>query len=180
MLEQIQEAARFIQSQTAIQPETGIILGTGLGALANEMTIETALPYETIPYFALSTVEFHSGKLLLGILEGKPEVVMQGRFHFYEGYTMQQITFPVRVMHALGVKTLLVSYAPGGIGDCGQSDGHGRVGRVGHYGHVPARSTRKSRYYQNHCRCRYRRTKANRVDAGRGVVVRNSQGLSKS
>lgn len=115
MLEQIQEAARFIQSKTSIRPETGIILGTGLGALANEMTTEIALPYETIPHFALSTVEFHLGKLLLGTLEGKPVVVMQGRFHFYEGYTMQQITFPVRVMQALGVKTLLVSNAAGGM-----------------------------------------------------------------
>ena len=115
MLEQIQEAARFIQSKTSIQPETGIILGTGLGALANDMIIETTLPYETIPHFALSTVEFHSGKLLFGTLEGKPVVVMQGRFHFYEGYTMQQVTFPVWVMHALGVKTLLVSNAAGGM-----------------------------------------------------------------
>lgn len=115
MLEQIQESARFIQAHTSVQPQTGIILGTGLGALVNDMVIETELPYETIPHFPLSTVEFHSGKLLLGTLEGKPVVVMQGRFHFYEGYTMQQVTFPVRVMHALGVKTLLVSNAAGGM-----------------------------------------------------------------
>lgn len=115
MLEQIQEATRYIQSQTNLQPAIGIILGTGLGALAGEVTIETTLPYETIPHFPLSTVEFHSGKLLLGTLGGKPVVVMQGRFHFYEGYTMQQVTFPVRVMQALGVRTLLVSNAAGGL-----------------------------------------------------------------
>ncbi len=115
MLEQIQEAARFIQANTYVQPTIGIILGTGLGSLARELTIETTLDYETIPHFPLSTVEFHSGKLLLGTLEDKPVVVMQGRFHYYEGYTMQQVTFPVRVMHALGVRTLLVSNAAGGM-----------------------------------------------------------------
>lgn len=115
MLEAIQEATRFIQSKTNIQPAIGIILGTGLGALANEVAVETVIPYEEIPHFPLSTVEFHSGKLLLGTLGGKPVVVMQGRFHFYEGYSMQQITFPVRVMKWLGVETLLVSNASGGM-----------------------------------------------------------------
>lgn len=115
MLEQIQEATRFIQSQTPLTPAIGIILGTGLGALANDIQIDVTLPYETIPHFPLSTVEFHSGKLLLGTLAGKPVVVMQGRFHYYEGYTMQQVTFPVRVLHGLGVRTLLVSNAAGGL-----------------------------------------------------------------
>lgn len=115
MLEQIQQAARFIQSKTSVTPQIGIILGTGLGALAREVVIETELPYEAIPHFPLSTVEFHSGKLLLGTLDEKPVVVMQGRFHVYEGYSMQQVTFPVRVMHALGVRTLLVSNAAGGL-----------------------------------------------------------------
>ena len=115
MLEQIQQATQFIQSKTQLSPRIGIILGTGLGALAQELTIDTTLPYETIPHFPLSTVEFHSGKLLLGTLAGKPVVVMQGRFHYYEGYSMQQVTFPVRVMHALGVRTLLVSNAAGGM-----------------------------------------------------------------
>ena len=115
MLDQIQEAVRFIQSKTNATPTIGIILGTGLGALAEETVVETLLPYETIPHFPLSTVEFHSGKLMFGTLAGKSVVVMQGRFHFYEGYTMQQVTFPVRVMHALGVRTLLVSNAAGGL-----------------------------------------------------------------
>ncbi len=115
MLESIEEAVRFIQSQTSIVPEIGIILGTGLGGLVHEVRIETALPYSTIPHFVQSTVESHSGQLLLGTLAGKPVVVMQGRFHFYEGYTMPQITFPVRVIRALGVQTLLVSNAAGGL-----------------------------------------------------------------
>lgn len=115
MLEQIQQATQYIQSRTGQTPTVGIILGTGLGALARELTIETTLPYESIPHFPLATVEFHSGKLLLGTLEGKSVVVMQGRFHFYEGYSMQQVAFPVRVMHALGVRTLLVSNAAGGM-----------------------------------------------------------------
>lgn len=115
MFETIQEATRFIQSRTYLKPTIGIILGTGLGALTNEIAIETTIPYETIPHFPLSTVEYHAGKLIFGTLAGKPVVVMQGRFHFYEGYTMPQITFPVRVMQQLGVQTLLVSNAAGGL-----------------------------------------------------------------
>ncbi len=115
MLEQIQEAVRFIRTKTANAPAVGIILGTGLGALANDVAVETAIDYADIPNFPLATVEFHSGKLLFGTLAGKSVVVMQGRFHFYEGYSMQQVTFPVRVLHALGVRTLLVSNAAGGM-----------------------------------------------------------------
>lgn len=115
MLEQIQEAADFIQKSMPSQPAIGIILGTGLGALAREVDVEIELPYAMIPHFVTSTVEFHNGKLILGTLSGKPVVVMQGRFHYYEGYSMQQVTFPVRVMHALGIRTLLVSNAAGGM-----------------------------------------------------------------
>ncbi|GAA4469410.1 purine-nucleoside phosphorylase [Nibrella saemangeumensis] len=115
MLEQIQEAADFIKRSMHGQPTVGIILGTGLGALAQEVDAEIALPYSMIPHFVTSTVEFHNGKLILGTLAGKSVVVMQGRFHYYEGYGMQQITFPVRVMHALGIRTLLVSNAAGGM-----------------------------------------------------------------
>lgn len=115
MLEQIQEATRFIQSQTTVKPTIGIILGTGLGALAADVVIDTELSYEQIPHFPLSTVEFHSGKLLIGTLADQPVVVMQGRFHFYEGYSMQQVTFPVRVLRELGIQTLLVSNAAGGM-----------------------------------------------------------------
>uniref|UniRef100_UPI00035AC981 Purine nucleoside phosphorylase n=1 Tax=Spirosoma linguale (strain ATCC 33905 / DSM 74 / LMG 10896 / Claus 1) TaxID=504472 RepID=UPI00035AC981 len=115
MFEQIQETTQFIQSKITLRPAIGIILGTGLGALTNELDIDTTIPYETIPHFPLSTVEFHSGKLLIGTLGGKSVVVMQGRFHYYEGYTMQQVTYPVRVMHALGIQTLLVSNAAGGM-----------------------------------------------------------------
>lgn len=114
-LDQIQQAADFIRSFRPPAPTVGIILGTGLGALAKEVQTEVEIPYETIPNFPLSTVESHSGKLLLGTLAGKPVVVMQGRFHFYEGYSMPQVTFPVRVMKVLGVETLLISNAAGGL-----------------------------------------------------------------
>ena len=116
MLEQIEFTTKSIREKTNnFIPEVGIILGTGLGGLVKEITVEYVLPYETIPNFPVSTVEGHSGKLIFGNLGGKNVVAMQGRFHFYEGYTMQQITFPVRVMKALGVNTLCVSNAAGGM-----------------------------------------------------------------
>lgn len=114
-LQQITEGTAFIKSKTTLQPEIGIILGTGLGGLAKEIKVETTLSYKDIPYFPISTVETHEGKLLLGILGGKPVVAMQGRFHYYEGYSMKQITFPIRVMSRLGVKNLLISNACGGM-----------------------------------------------------------------
>jgi purine-nucleoside phosphorylase len=109
----IQESRKFIESKTKIRPEVGIILGTGLGKLADAIKTETVIDYKEIPHFPLSTVESHSGKLILGTLSGKKVMAMQGRFHFYEGYTMKQITYPVRLMKALGVKVLLVSNACG-------------------------------------------------------------------
>jgi purine-nucleoside phosphorylase len=109
------EAATFIQEHFETAPEYLLILGTGLGQLAEEMTVDTVLPYDEIPHFPVSTVESHAGKLLLGRLGGKPVMAMQGRFHYYEGYSMQQIVFPVRVAKALGVQTLLVSNACGGL-----------------------------------------------------------------
>ena len=116
MLEQIEFTTKSIRDKTNnFKPEVGIILGTGLGGLVKEITVEHVLPYENIPNFPVSTVEGHSGKLIFGNLGGKNVVAMQGRFHFYEGYNMQQITFPVRVMKALGVKTLCVSNAAGGM-----------------------------------------------------------------
>lgn len=115
LLPQIQETVSFIRTKTPTETPVGIILGTGLGALAKEIQIETQIPYETIPHFPVSTVESHAGRLLIGKLGGRNVVAMQGRFHFYEGYTMRQITFPVRVMKYLGVKTLLISNACGGM-----------------------------------------------------------------
>ena len=115
LFKMIQEAETFIKSKTSVKPKFGIILGTGLGKLADSISVETAISYEEIPHFPLSTVESHAGKLLLGTIAGKPVVAMQGRFHFYEGYSMQQIVFPVRVMKFLGVDTLFVSNACGGI-----------------------------------------------------------------
>ncbi|TVQ03980.1 MAG: purine-nucleoside phosphorylase [Balneolaceae bacterium] len=109
------EALAYIQSQTDLRPNYMLILGTGLGQLADEMDIETEIHYEDIPHFPLSTVESHAGKLLFGKLGGKEVVAMQGRFHFYEGYTMQQIVFPVRVLKANGADTLFVSNACGGM-----------------------------------------------------------------
>jgi purine-nucleoside phosphorylase len=111
----IDEAVRFLRTKTASQPAIGIILGTGLGGLAKEIKQEIVIDYENIPHFPVSTVESHHGRLIFGTLGGKQVVAMQGRFHFYEGYTMQQVTFPVRVMKFLGVKTLLISNAAGGM-----------------------------------------------------------------
>lgn len=113
--DKIDEALKVIHSKTDNEFPVGIILGTGLGGLVKEITVEHEIDYGQIPHFPLSTVESHQGKLILGKLGGKNVVAMQGRFHYYEGYTMQQITFPVRVMKFLGVKTLLVSNACGGM-----------------------------------------------------------------
>jgi purine-nucleoside phosphorylase len=114
-LDQISEATTFIKKNTDINPGIGIILGTGLGGLAADIEVSATLSYKDIPHFPVSTVETHEGKLLLGTLAGKSVVAMQGRFHFYEGYSMKQITFPVRVMSRLGVQTLLISNACGGM-----------------------------------------------------------------
>lgn len=116
--DQISEAMKVIASRTSTRPEIGIILGTGLGGLVKEIEPEAILEYEEIPHFPLSTVESHHGRLIFGKLGGKNVVAMQGRFHYYEGYTMQQVTFPVRVMGSrfgLGVKTLITSNAVGGM-----------------------------------------------------------------
>ncbi len=115
MIEKINEAVEFIRSKGNVSPEVGIILGTGLGKLVDDLDVEYSLDYKDIPHFAESTVEFHSGKLLFGTLSGKQVVVMNGRFHFYEGYSLEEVTFPVRVMQFLGVETLLVSNACGAV-----------------------------------------------------------------
>ena len=115
MLQKIQETADFLKSKIKTNPKTGIILGTGLGNLVTQITETTEIPYETIPNFPVSTVEGHSGKLIVGLLGGVEVVAMQGRFHYYEGYDMKAVTFPVRVMKALGIENLLVSNASGGV-----------------------------------------------------------------
>ena len=109
------EAVAFIKERLPIDPEYLLILGTGLGQLAEEMTVELELPYEEIPHFPVSTVKSHAGKLLIGYLGGKSIMAMQGRFHYYEGYSMNQIAFPVRVAKMLGIQTLLISNACGGL-----------------------------------------------------------------
>ncbi len=111
----IDETVGVLRARTHLQPSIGIILGTGLGGLADEMRKETVVDYGEIPHFPVSTVESHHGKLIFGSLGGKSVVAMQGRFHKYEGYTLQQVTFPVRVMKFLGVRTLLISNAAGGM-----------------------------------------------------------------
>ena len=116
MLEQIKQTCEYIRSQTnGFAPELGVILGTGLGSLTDSIETAYALDYASIPGFPVSTVQGHKGRLIFGTLGGKRIVAMQGRFHYYEGYTMQQVTFPVRVMKLLGIKTLFVSNASGGI-----------------------------------------------------------------
>ncbi len=114
MLKQIQETASFLKENMHTNPKTAIILGTGLGSLANEITEKYEIRYEEIPNFPVSTVEGHSGKLIFGKLGNKDIMAMQGRFHYYEGYSMKEVTFPVRVMHELGIETLFVSNASGG------------------------------------------------------------------
>lgn len=119
----IKETASFIQKQIDFNPQYGIILGTGLGGLVDEIEIEHEIPYEDIPHFPVSTVESHKGKLIFGLLGGKRVITMQGRFHYYEGYTMRQVTFPVRVMKVLGIEKLIVSNAAGALNpDYGLSD----------------------------------------------------------
>ncbi len=116
MLEKLKEATAFIQDKTQnFVPQFGIILGTGLGALVNEVEIEHTIEYEEIPHFPVSTVEMHKGKLILGKIEGKSVVVMQGRPHYYEGYSMKEVIFPVRVMKLLGIERLFVSNASGSL-----------------------------------------------------------------
>jgi len=113
--ERIQESADYIKSQIKVSPGTGIVLGTGLGALAEQITDGGEIGYNQIPDFPASTVQGHEGLLKWGTLSGKPVVAMEGRFHYYEGYTLEQVTFCVRVMKALGVETLIVSNASGGM-----------------------------------------------------------------
>jgi purine-nucleoside phosphorylase len=116
MLEEIKKTAAFIDAATSsFAPEVGIILGTGLGGFADKIDTAFAIEYKDIPGFPVSTVEGHKGRMIFGTVEGRKVVAMQGRFHYYEGYTMQQVTFPVRVMKALGIETLLVSNASGGM-----------------------------------------------------------------
>ncbi|SRX54360.1 purine-nucleoside phosphorylase [Aequorivita sp. CIP111184] len=111
----IEQAADYLKQRGFDNPEVGIILGTGLGKIVEKLEIESEVSYNHIPNFPTATVEFHKGKLIYGTLEGKKVVVMQGRFHVYEGYSLRDVTFPVRVMHILGIKQLLVSNASGAV-----------------------------------------------------------------
>lgn len=109
------EARTYLGERIAVVPELGVILGSGLGAFADLVEEKVVIPYQDIPHFPVSTVEGHAGQLVFGKVQGRPVVVMQGRFHYYEGYTMQEVTFPIRVMQVLGVKGLIVTNAAGGI-----------------------------------------------------------------
>ncbi|MFC3524463.1 purine-nucleoside phosphorylase [Marinococcus halophilus] len=113
--QQTKEAVQYIQSNISTVPSTGLVLGSGLGVLADEIKNPVVLKYEDIPGFPVSTVEGHAGQLVFGELEGMQVAAMQGRFHYYEGYSLQEVTFPIRVMNALGVKRLLVTNAAGGV-----------------------------------------------------------------
>ena len=115
MYEKIKQTTAYIQSKTNFKPEIGIVLGSGLGNLGNQIEVEIAISYGEIPNFPVSTVKGHKGKLLFGNLGGKKVMAMQGRFHFYEGYSMQEITFPIRVMKEMGIELLILSNAAGGM-----------------------------------------------------------------
>lgn len=117
MFVKIQEASEYIRNFVKFKPQVGIILGTGLGALADAVEDPIAIPYGDIPYFPLSTVKGHKGQFVFGQLDGVNVMVMQGRFHYYEGYSMQEVTFPVRVMRNLGIKNLFISNAAGGLNE---------------------------------------------------------------
>ena len=114
MYNKIQEALKYIRSKTSFVPKTGIILGTGLGEVANSILIESQISYKIIPHFPISTVESHMGKLIFGYLDGHRIVAMAGRFHYYEGYSMKELTFPIRVLKYLGIDRLIISNAAGG------------------------------------------------------------------
>lgn len=115
MIKEINEAVAFIKSKYIEQPYVGIVLGSGLGSFVNEIEIEAEISYKDIPHFPVSTVEGHSGKLIFGNLSGKKVVAMAGRFHYYEGYTTQEVVFPIRVLKYLGIQTLVISNAAGGL-----------------------------------------------------------------
>ncbi len=115
MLEKISQTKKYILEKIKDKPEYGIVLGSGLGGLVNEITESVSLPYTSVPNFPVSTVKGHGGNLIFGKLGGKNVVALQGRFHYYEGYTMQEVTFPIRVMIALGIKRLILSNASGGM-----------------------------------------------------------------
>lgn len=112
---QIEEAAAAVRSRTKVRPEVGIILGTGLGDFAGALQVDSVIPYRDLPHFPVSTVESHAGELHLGTLEGRRVAVMKGRVHYYEGYTMRQVAFPVRVLKALGCSTMIITNAVGGM-----------------------------------------------------------------
>jgi len=115
MLKQIYDAVEFIKTRYSGQPLVGIVLGSGLGSFADEIDVECKIPYNDIPHFPVSTVEGHNGKLIFGNLSGKKVVAMAGRFHYYEGYSTEEVVFPIRVLKFLGIKTLLISNAAGGL-----------------------------------------------------------------
>lgn len=124
MWEKVQQTVNYIQDKTNFTPEYGVVLGSGLGSFTNDMKVEFTLPYNEIPNFPVSTVEGHKGALVFGILGDKKVVAMQGRFHYYEGYSMEEVTFPIRVMKFCGINKLIVSNASGGVNP------HYKVGSV--------------------------------------------------
>ena len=115
MEEKIREATKYLSSKTDISPEIGMVLGTGLGNLTENMEVVSRIPYNQIPHFPVSTVEGHKGTLLIGKSSNRPLVAMEGRFHIYEGYSLDDITFPIRLMSSLGIKYLFISSAVGGL-----------------------------------------------------------------
>ena len=146
-LEQIDETAAAVRSRTSLAPKIGLILGSGLGSLADSVENPTRIPYDELPHWPLSTVIGHVGQLVLGQLQGQPVVVMQGRTHYYEGYSMAQVTLPVRVMQRLGVKILIVTNAAGGVNpdfEPGRADADHRSPQPDRYGGAEPAARAKS------------------------------------
>jgi len=181
-LEQYDESAQVILAATSVRPRIGMVLGSGLGSLAEAVENATVLPFSEIPYFPISTVPGHNGQMVIGTLAGVPVCVMQGRVHFYEGYSLQHVTFPIRVLQRIGIRTLILSNAAGGlnpsfhVGDLMVLDDH--INFAGMAGHNPLIGPNQDEFgprfpAANHIYSRYLRQLADQVAAEQGLHLQH-------